>query len=182
MAMTENTANKTNTAETTDFRAEMADTDEKLRDIAALAEIIWNEHFTPIIGKKQVDYMVDKFQSFHALKEQISEGYEYYKIFDGEEFCGYTGIHPGEDGRLFLSKLYIKKEARGRHLATRAFEFLKNICLERGYSAIWLTCNKYNDGSLAVYNHLGFRTIDTQEADIGGGFIMDDYIMEYKIR
>ena len=158
-----------------------AETDTQVREIADLAKVIWNEHFTPIIGKDQVDYMVEKFQSYPALKEQISEGYEYYQIFSGGEFCGYTGIHPGEDNRLFLSKLYLKKESRGHHLATGAFSFLKEICRERGYSAIWLTCNKHNDNSLGVYRHFGFEVIDTQEADIGGGFIMDDYIMEYKI-
>ena len=158
-----------------------AETDTQVREIADLAKVIWNEHFTPIIGKDQVDYMVEKFQSYPALKEQISEGYEYYQIFSSGEFCGYTGIHPGEDSRLFLSKLYLKKESRGHHLATGAFSFLKEICRERGYSAIWLTCNKHNDNSLGVYRHFGFEIIDTQEADIGGGFIMDDYIMEYKM-
>ena len=158
-----------------------AETDTQVREIADLAKVIWNEHFTPIIGKDQVDYMVEKFQSYPALKEQISEGYEYYQIFSSGEFCGYTGIHPGEDNRLFLSKLYLKKESRGHHLATGAFSFLKEICRERGYSAIWLTCNKHNDNSLGVYRHFGFEIIDTQEADIGGGFIMDDYIMKYKI-
>lgn len=158
-----------------------AETDTQVREIADLAKVIWNEYFTPIIGKDQVDYMVEKFQSYPALKEQISEGYEYYQIFSSGEFCGYTGIHPGEDNRLFLSKLYLKKESRGHHLATGAFSFLKEICRERGYSAIWLTCNKHNDNSLGVYRHFGFEIIDTQEADIGGGFIMDDYIMEYKM-
>ena len=158
-----------------------SENDTQVRKIADLAKVIWNEHFTPIIGKDQVDYMVEKFQSYPALKEQISEGYEYYQIFSSGEFCGYTGIHPGEDNRLFLSKLYLKKESRGHHLATGAFSFLKEICRERGYSAIWLTCNKHNDNSLGVYRHFGFEIIDTQEADIGGGFIMDDYIMEYKI-
>lgn len=156
------------------------ESDSQIRAVADLASIIWNEHFTPIIGEKQVAYMVDKFQSYPALTRQINDGYEYYQFFDGDNFCGYCGIHP-EDGRLFLSKLYIKKEYRGRHLATQAFEFLKNLCKERGYSAIWLTCNKYNGNSLSIYRHLGFQTTDTQEADIGGGFIMDDYIMEYRI-
>ncbi len=157
-----------------------AESDSQIHAVADLAAIIWNEHFTPIIGEKQVAYMVDKFQSYPALTGQIADGYEYYQFFDGDEFCGYCGIHP-EDGRLFLSKLYIKKECRGRHLATQAFGFLKNLCRERGYSAIWLTCNKHNDNSLAVYRHLGFQVTDAQEADIGGGFIMDDYIMEYRI-
>ena len=158
-----------------------AETENQIHEIADLAAVIWEEHFTPIIGEEQVAYMVEKFQSFPALSQQIRDGYEYYQIFDDGEFCGYTGIHPGKDNRLFLSKLYIKKECRGRHLATQAFGFLKNLCRECGYSAIWLTCNKHNDNSLGVYRHLGFETIDTQEADIGGGFIMDDYIMEYKI-
>ena len=164
-----------------DFITRKAETDNQIKEIANLANVIWHEHFIPIIGDTRVEYMVDKFQSYPALKEQIATGYEYYQIYDGDEFCGYCGVHPGEDGRLFLSKLYLKKEARGRHLATQAFEFLKTLCKERGLHAIWLTCNKHNDGSLAVYRHLGFQTIDTQEADIGNGFIMDDYILEYKI-
>lgn len=159
---------------------EKATTEEDLHKIAELAEIIWHQHFTPIIGKEQVIYMVDKFQSFPALKEQLTSGYEYYRIFDQDDFCGYCGIHP-ENGKLFLSKLYLKKEARGRHLASQTFDFLKQLCRERGLSAIWLTCNKHNDNTLAVYRHLGFKTVDTQVTDIGNGFVMDDYIMEVTI-
>ncbi len=159
---------------------EKAATEADIQKIADLAEIIWHQHFTPIIGKDQVLYMVEKFQSYPALKEQIASGYEYYRIFDQDEFCGYCGIHP-ENGKLFLSKLYLKKEARGKHLATQTLEFLKELCRERDLSAIWLTCNKHNDNSLAVYRHLGFQTVDTQVADIGNGFVMDDYIMELTI-
>lgn len=165
----------------TQLQIQKAADSRQIQAIADLAAVIWEEHFTPIIGKKQVDYMVEKFQSFPALTGQIESGYEYYQFFDNGSFCGYCGIHP-ENGKLFLSKLYIKKEHRGRHLASQAFEFLKNLCKERGYSAIWLTCNKHNNNSLAVYRHLGFETTDTQEADIGGGFIMDDYIMEYTLK
>lgn len=52
--------------------------------------------------------MLEKFQSFHALKEQMETGYEYFQIFDNTEFCGYCGIHQ-EETTLFLSKLYLKK-------------------------------------------------------------------------
>lgn len=165
----------------TNFHTTPATTDSQLQQIADLAKIIWHEYFTPIIGQEQIVYMLDKFQSFPALKDQIANGYEYYQLYDNEELCGYCGIHPEEDGRLFLSKLYLKKEARGRHLASQAFDFLKSLCQERNLSSIWLTCNKHNDNSIAVYRHFGFETINTQEADIGNGFIMDDYIMEYRL-
>lgn len=162
------------------FDSRKAESEHALHEIADLADIIWHEHFTPIIGSGQVEYMLEKFQSFPALKEQVLNGYEYYQLYSGGKFCGYCGVHP-ENGKLFLSKLYIRKEARGQHLATKAFAFLRQLCLERNLSAIWLTCNKYNSTTLAVYRHLGFQVIDTQEADIGNGYIMDDYIMEYQL-
>jgi ribosomal protein S18 acetylase RimI-like enzyme len=46
---------------------------------------------------------------------------------------------------------------------------------------IWLTVNRYNDATIAVYEKKGFRTVRTQVADIGNGFVMDDYIMEKEI-
>lgn len=153
-------------------------TDSDIKDIAVLAGEIWHEHFTDIIGEEQVNYMVEKFQSYSALKEQIENGYEYYKIYVGQTMAGYTGVHE-DNGALFLSKLYIKKDFRGHHLATDAFRYLAGLCNERKLSKIWLTCNKHNANTLAVYKHLGFEITDEQVADIGNGFVMDDYILTY---
>lgn len=157
-----------------------AETSEDIRRIADLAAEIWKEHFTPIIGAEQVAYMVDKFQSERALGEQLAGGYEYYQLWLDGRMAGYTGIHP-EQEKLFLSKLYLHKDFRGRHLATETVEFLKNFARDRGMKAIWLTCNRHNSQTLAVYHHLGFRDVRTQVADIGNGFVMDDYILELPI-
>ena len=46
-------------------------TDDEIDVVSALAREIWTEHFTPIIGKSQVEYMLDNFQSSHAIKSQI---------------------------------------------------------------------------------------------------------------
>ena len=154
--------------------------DAELQDIAALANEIWHQHFTDIIGEAQVNYMIDKFQSYPAIKEQVENGYEYFQLYSGHTFVGYTGIHEENDS-LFLSKLYIKKSFRGQHLSTEVFRFLIKLCQERGLSKIWLTCNKNNTNTLNVYHHWGFVTTREQKADIGNGFYMDDYILEYKI-
>mgnify|MGYP000344268608 CR=1 FL=1 len=159
----------------------LAETDSEIQNIATLAEEIWNQHFVPIIGKAQVDYMVEKFQSYPALKSQIeNDGYEYYQIYSSHTLVGYTGIHQEKDA-LFLSKLYIKEDFRGQHLATEAFQFLVNLCKERKLNRIWLTCNKHNSNTLAIYDHLGFKITNEQVADIGNGFVMDDYILTYEI-
>lgn len=147
-------------------------------ELAALAKPIWEEHFTPIIGSKQVAYMLEKFQSEHALRGQMErEEYRYFFfLWDGEK-AGYMGVRRDGD-TLFLSKLYLKKVFRGRKISRAALEFMQDLCRREGLGKIWLTCNKYNENSLAVYRALGFVTARAQVSDIGNGFIMDDYVLE----
>ena len=155
-------------------------TEEELKEVAALATKIWHQHFVPLLGEAQVDYMVEKYQSYPAMRGQIASGYRYYRMFDGDTLVGYTGVHP-ENGALFISKLYVQQESRGNQFASQAFRFLVELCKKEGWSKIWLTCNKHNDHTLEIYHHLGFQITDSVVTDIGCGFVMDDYILEYPI-
>ena len=60
-------------------------TDNEIRTVAGLAARIWRHHFTPIIGRDQVGYMLQRFQSFEAIADQIrNEGYRYsFLLTDG---------------------------------------------------------------------------------------------------
>ncbi|MDO5845047.1 MAG: GNAT family N-acetyltransferase [Methanocorpusculum sp.] len=149
----------------------------QIKETAKLAEKIWNEHFPKIIGQDQTDYMVEKFQSAQAIANQIGSGYEYFQIKKEGCAVGYTAIEK-QNGSLFLSKLYVRKQNRGEHIATEAIAFLKEICAENNLSKIWLTVNRNNTNTIEIYKHLGFEIVRTQAADIGCGFVMDDYIME----
>lgn len=158
-------------------------TREDIRTLAALAKEIWEQHFTPIIGADQVAYMVDKFQSEKALTAQLEEGYRYFMFQLNGEFVGFTGIHEQpEDKRLFLSKLYIRQSMRGKGISRRTLELIISICKENGLDMVWLTVNRYNTNTIEVYKHMGFVTVREQKADIGNGFYMDDYIMEYYVK
>ena len=49
--------------------------------LSALAQEIWQQHFTPIIGAGQVAYTLEKFQSPSAIERQIQqEHYEYFLL------------------------------------------------------------------------------------------------------
>jgi len=156
--------------------------EEDIKELARIADEVWHQHFITILSPEQIDYMVDKFQSEHAMKKQMeTEGYEYYFLVEDGKNVGYTGFR--EDGeKLFLSKLYILKDYRGKGHASEAFAFLEAICKERALTAIWLTVNRYNDNTIAIYKKKGFEIIRTQIADIGNGYVMDDYIMEKEIK
>lgn len=155
---------------------------EDMPRLAELASCVWHEYFPCILTEEQIDYMVEKFQSLPAMTDQVeNQGYEYYFLCDGGEPVGYMGIQPQED-KLFLSKLYLTKENRGKGYSSQAFSFLEEYSLKNGKKAIWLTVNKYNDHTIDVYRHRGFQTVRSQVSDIGNGYVMDDYVMEKEIR
>ena len=146
--------------------------------VETLAYSIWRQHYTPIIGRKQVEYMLDKFQSRQAIFNQIKEGYLYYLIKDETgDWIGYIGVIPKEK-ELFLSKLYVNYENRGKGYGRQAIEFIEKIAREKGLSKIALTVNKNNTNSIQAYKKFGFVIACPIVQDIGNGFVMDDYRME----
>ncbi len=148
-----------------------------IKELALLASEIWHEYWPCILTSEQIDYMVDKFQSENAIINQIeNENYTYYFLKVDEKTAGYTGVSDYKD-YLFLSKLYIKKEFRHKELGKKAFEEIKKL----GFNRIQLTVNKYNKNTIDAYLKYGFKIIDKAVTDIGNGFVMDDYIMEFTL-
>lgn len=154
---------------------------QQIEALAICAKEIWNEYFITIISQAQIDYMVEKFQSIAALTKAINENhYTYYMICDHDIPIAYCGIQIQEN-RLFLSKLYVKKAYRGQGYASLLLDTCMKYAKKHCCDTIYLTCNKYNDKTLSIYNHKGFSIIDAQENEIGNGFIMDDYILELSL-
>lgn len=147
--------------------------------LAKLASNIWHEYWTEILTPEQIDYMVENFQSEKAITNQCkNEKYTYYFIQDNNKNIGYFGISEKEN-YLFLSKLYISKEYRHKGIGSKSFEKIKQIAIEKSYKSIQLTVNKYNTNTISAYKKWGFEIIDSVVTDIGEGFVMDDYIMEW---
>lgn len=152
---------------------------ENISELSALASHIWHEYWPIILSPGQIDYMVEKFQSEHAIKSQIEkENYVYYFIKYNGENAGYFGISFKKD-YLFLSKFYIKNEFRHKGLGTKTFEKIKDIAKQNNYKSIQLTVNKYNLNTINAYKKWGFETIDSVVCDIGSGYVMDDFVMEF---
>ena len=118
-------------------------TAQDVEQTAQMADAIWHEYFTPIIGAEQVAYMLEKFQCVAAMQRQISqENMQYFRLMRDGVMVGYTGIREEPDA-LFLSKLYLAKEYRGQGLARQTLNALVQRCRRQGLSKIWLTVNRY---------------------------------------
>jgi len=153
---------------------------ENIFAIVNIAKPIWHQHYDPIIGVQQVNYMLDKFQSEHAIKSQLAEGYLYFQVSDLDEVVGYFSIQVSDDVDLFISKFYLLEKTRGKGFGKTMLSFIENFAKENACKQIKLTVNKHNP-AYEIYLKLGFVKYDSAEFDIGGGYIMDDYLMSKTI-
>ncbi|MGZ0016640.1 GNAT family N-acetyltransferase [Yeosuana sp. AK3] len=154
-----------------------ATTHQHFKDIANLANIIWHEHYVPIIGIEQVEYMVKNFQSAEAMYQQFQEGYEYFMLKHNNCFVGYVSIKKQEDC-LFLSKIYVSKDFRGKKIGKSAIEFVQSKAVELNCKSMILGVNKFNTNAIKAYEAMGFKIVDAMKTNIGNGFFMDDFKME----
>ena len=151
---------------------------EEIKQVVKLAQKIWYEHYTPIIGKDQVIYMLDKFQSKEAILAQIEEEcYIYYLLCKESAAIGYFSyqIRPNN---LFLSKIYLLGTERRKGYSHKIITLLEKIAKEHEIDRITLTVNRHNNDTITAYKKLGFGITGTQIQDIGTDFVMDDYCME----
>ena len=144
--------------------------------IAELAHEIWHEHYTPIIGKAQVTYMINKYQTSETMQKQADDGYEYYLINFSDTPVGYLAIQKRED-QLFLSKIYILSSYRGKKIGKEAFKFIDNRAKSLQCTEVALTVNKNNSNTIKAYERIGYQKTEAIVIDIGNGFVMDDYKM-----
>lgn len=149
--------------------------------MSALASSIVKEHFDPLIGPEQNDYMINMFQTEAAIGGQLEHGYEYYFAYleDTTEPVGFVAFYPQDDA-LYLSKFYLLREMRGQGLAHELLDFVIDAAHAKGLASIQLNVNRGNS-AVKAYEAMGFKTIRTQVSDIGCGYVMDDFIMEYVI-
>ncbi|MFK5895121.1 MAG: GNAT family N-acetyltransferase [Pseudomonadota bacterium] len=149
--------------------------------VVTLAYEIWNEYFTPLIGKDQVEYMLEKFQSKKAIEKQLKQGFLYFLINNDNDNFGYMGVYL-KHNQLFLSKIYIRLSERNKGYGRKAIYFIEQLAIEIGANKISLTVNKGNSDSIKAYEKFGFVTIKSVAKDIGHHFVMDDYLMEKSIK
>ena len=167
-------------ADMNNVRFDLVTDDEQINELSKMAMEIWHEYFPSIISVEQIDYMVDMFLSQKSIKEEIKDGYEFYFENNGEKNVGFMVVRP-EKERLFISKLYVHKNYRGKGYGAPMFDNAIKIAEKNGLDTMYLTVNKENTPSINIYKHKGFKVIDSVKNDIGNGFYMDDYIFEYKI-
>ena len=124
-----------------------------ISEMSAMATAIVREHFDPLIGKAQNDYMIALFQTEEAITKQLEHGYRYFFVRGGGRNVGFTAFYP-RDGAMYISKFYLYKEERSKGYSRDMLEFVKDEAKKLGLCRIELNVNKQNSACKA-YEALG---------------------------
>lgn len=152
--------------------------------IQDLARRSWEKTYVGIISTEQIEYMLkEMYSSNEILKHMQNSNYHYYLILDDrnnsyEGFIGYE--HDYEAATTKLHRIYLAPESKGKGFGKGALEFLKEKVKERGDNRIILNVNKDNSAKM-FYESQGYKVYNEVILEIGNGFVMDDYVMEFLI-
>jgi len=148
--------------------------------LRADASEIWTACYTDLLPPGQIEYMLNWMYSEEKIKHEIEqENTDYYFVFhDGIKlgFCS-TGPYSDVTSCAKLHKLYLYPEFHGKGFGTAALMKVFDLVKEQGYSSICLNVNKENLSAIKSYERNGFVKEKSIVNDIGGGYVMDDYVM-----
>ena len=147
--------------------------------IAELAGIIWRTCYPGIISHAQIDYMLARMYSPDVLRDEIrSQGIRYDRLLVEDELSGFASYGPtAETGVMKLHKLYLLAEKLGRGLGSHLLQHVERAVRAGGARRLILSVNKRNTRAIKAYQRNGFVIAEAVVTDIGGGFVMDDYVM-----
>jgi ribosomal protein S18 acetylase RimI-like enzyme len=150
------------------------------RTIARLGEAIWREHYTKIISNAQIDYMLGERYTPERLHLYLDADDRWLMLLRiDNRAVGYCSYALTDDPvEMKLEQLYLLPELHGRGLGRLMLHHVEEQASARGRSRLMLQTNKRNDIAIAFYRKAGFTVREEAIFDVGGGFVMDDYVME----
>ena len=148
-----------------------------------LANEIWPSTFRDILSKEQISYMLDWMYSIETLQEQVQTGYLYYLATLDGVAVGFLGLEPNfpDQNQLRIHKIYVKPNVHKKGIGRALLNHSIDIAFDLDQTSLHLNVNKFNN-AVGFYEHVGFKTIKEENIDIGKGYLMEDFVMELKLK
>lgn len=159
-------------------------TEENIPLIQDLAKRSWENAYAEILSIEQMEYMLNTMYSQSEIATHLKNSdYHYFLVFDenSNEYDGFIGFENHyEDNTTKLHRIYLVPESKGKGLGKKTLKFLNEKTLESGDNRVILNVNKHNSAK-KFYESQGYKVYDEGIFDIGNGYVMDDYLMEFVI-
>jgi diamine N-acetyltransferase len=145
--------------------------------LRSLAEQIWRVSYATMLSPEQIDYMLAWMYGPDRIAAELEAGVTWQIAGAEGAPSGYLAVSFEKDGTAELHKLYLLPERQGCGEGQQMLAHVEGLALRHGCARLTLRVNKTNARALRAYGRAGFRVVDSLVAEIGGGFVMDDYVL-----
>lgn len=161
------------------MRATIAPLEEKdVEALSALAREIWLAHYPPIIGIAQTEYMLAQRYAPEVIREELARDGIWWDVLHLDAcIAAFASSLRLDAPTLKLDKLYVHPRHQRRGYGGMLIAHALDRARKLGCDRVLLAVNKHNTSAIDAYRKHGFDIVDAAVKQIGGGFVMDDYIM-----
>ena len=141
--------------------------------------------YRTILSPGQIDYMMEWMYSAATLRREMEGPFAWFVAEADGTPCGYLSIEDEglRDGvqHFQLQKIYLLPAFQHRGLGGRLFGealgWMRRNCPPGALGCrMELHVNRSNP-ALGFYRHMGMETVRAGDFPIGGGYLMNDYVM-----
>ena len=149
--------------------------------IRAVVHEVWPIAYREMITPEQISYMLEWMYSDESLNKQMAEEGCLFLVYEKDDIVqGFASFSETESSLFKLHKLYVYTSLHGKGIGKTLLDEVKRRATVLGGKTIELQVNKKNVAQ-HFYTKQGF-TIDRELVlDIGGGFVMDDFVMRAEL-
>ena len=157
----------------------LADANADIESVRQIAFATWPDTFREILTAEQIDYMLAWLYATERLHQQVQTREHVIHIAEVEGvpvgFVAHQLDHP-TPGTSKIHKLYLLPTQHGKGIGKKLLETVRQAASAAGQHTLVLNVNKHNR-AVDFYLANGLARVGEEVIDIGGGYVMDDYIM-----
>lgn len=147
--------------------------------IRTLADTIWRACYADLLPPGQIEHMLAWMYAEETIQRQLDSGVGWELALDetGTPVGFLSTTHDAGSRRMELNKLYLLPAWHGRGNGQAMLQRVLAGAVSAGVREVHLRVNKGNRRAIAAYERAGFQVRESLVQDIGGGFVMDDFVM-----
>ena len=146
--------------------------------VAALARTVWQATYPGLIPQAQIDAMLADRYAPARIRAQLDEPAHAWRVVHAAgKPVGFAHAYR-DGGDCKLDKLYVHPAHQRRGLGAMLLRDVEAWARAQGTTRLRLQVNRGNAQAIRAYEKYGFRIVESRVFDIGGGFVMDDHVME----
>jgi ribosomal protein S18 acetylase RimI-like enzyme len=125
--------------------------------------------------------MMTMMYAAESLADQFEKNHQYLIINLDKKDVGYCSFEHFNDHKIQtkIHKIYLKSDCRGNGVGTFVLNQIKILSISKGITKMILNVNRYNQGAVKAYQKIGFEVVRTIDINIGNGYLMEDFVMEW---